>query len=138
MRKRTAQSIEEHKAAVSTEPKGKNKRGDGRGKHPNSRKGDTNLKPFPPGVSGNPGGLPGTDIAALIARRAFEQNEQQVTEGMVAQLRKGNAYAFSVLADRAYGKVKETQQVELTGPGGKALAITIKLVKGDGGGKSKS
>lgn len=111
MRRKTAQSIEEHKAVVSSEPNGKSEHG--RGKHPNSRKGDANLKPFPPGVSGNPGGLPGTDLAALIARRAFESNEREIAQGMVAQLRKGNAYAFSVLADRGYGKLKE--KVEHTG-----------------------
>lgn len=134
MRRRTAQSIEEHKSAVSAEPNGKNKRGNGRGKHPNSRKGDANLKPFPPGVSGNPGGLPGTDLAALIARRAFESNEREIAQGMVAQLRKGNAYAFSVLADRGYGKIKD--RVSLEDPNGKPLSFTVKFVKPKSGDRS--
>lgn len=129
MRRRTAQSIEEHKAAVSGEPTGK-KKGIGRGNNPNSRKGKANLKPpWPKGVSGNPGGLPGTDLAALIARRIFEQCGKEVSEGMAAQVAKGNAYAFNVLADRAYGKIKDTAQVEHTGPDGGPLVVTVKLVK---------
>jgi hypothetical protein len=124
--RRTAQSIEEHKAAVSTERSGK-KPGIGRGKHPNSRKGKANLKPFPKGVSGNPGGLPGTDVAALLARRVIEQSQAKAFKGFADQLAKGNAYAFSVLADRAYGKVKD--RMELTGADGAPLEVTVKLVR---------
>jgi len=51
---------------------------------------------------------------------------------MAQQLGKGNAYAFSVLADRAYGKVKETQRVEHTAADGAPLEITIRIVKPDG------
>jgi hypothetical protein len=90
MKAKTAQFIEEQKSAVSTEGSGK-KRGIGRGKHPNSRKGNANLKPFPKGISGNPGGLPGTDLAAIAARRVFEENPDSITEGMATQLKKGNA-----------------------------------------------
>jgi hypothetical protein len=126
MRGKTAEFIEEQKAAVSTEGSGK-KRGIGRGKHPNSRKGNANLKPFPKGVSGNPGGLPGTDLAAIAARRIFEQNADSIIEGMATQLKKGNAYAFSVLANRAYGKVKD--RVEHTGADGVPLEVTVRLRK---------
>lgn len=129
MRKRTAQSIEEHKAAVSTPGKGKRSRGIGRGRNPNSRKGLSNLKPFPPGVSGNPSGLPGYDVAAAIARRALEQLEREGNAGMLEQLRKGNAYAFSVLADRGYGKVKDKQQIEVTGAEGGPVEFTVRLVR---------
>lgn len=51
--------------------------------------------------------MPGTDIAAVIARRAFEDNPDEILAGFQEQLSKGNAYAFSVLADRGYGKLKE-------------------------------
>ena len=110
---RTAQKIEEAKevkASVSTEPK-KNRKGNGRGMHPNSIK-NMRPKPWPKGVSGNPGGKPGTDLAALAARGFFEAHPEGI-EGL--QVPKGfNAYAFSVLADRGYGKLKEKQEVNLT------------------------
>lgn len=106
MRKKTAQFIEEQKAASPSEPTKKY----ARGKHPNSRKGIENLRPAPPwqkGVSANPGGLPGTDLAAIAARRLFEA----AGEGELPAIPKGfNAYAFSVLADRGYGKLKETHE----------------------------
>lgn len=104
MRKRTAQQIEERKSvnAPIDRPRKPRKR---HRMHPNSLK---NLSaPWSKGKSGNPGGLPGTDLAAAIARRAFEDNPDGVLAGFLEQLEKGNAYAFSVLADRGYGKLKE-------------------------------
>jgi hypothetical protein len=111
---------------VSTEGSGKT-RGVGRGRHPNSRKGNANLKPFPKGVAGNPGGLPGTDVAARIARRIFEGNEAAIYEGMGRALLEGRAYDFSVLADRAYGKIKDKH--ELSSPDGEAIRLLVKVVK---------
>ena len=70
-----------------------------------------NLRPWPKGVSGNPNGRPKEDISAEIARAVFENNPAAIYEGMVRRLKKGDARAFKVLAERAYGKVK--QQVEL-------------------------
>jgi hypothetical protein len=105
--KRTAQSIEENKEKIgagSDKPKAK------RGYNPKSRK---NLKPaWKAGESGNPTGLPGTDLAAVAARRFFERNPEvedfQVPKGF-------NAYAFSVLADRGYGKLTEKKELTITG-----------------------
>jgi len=129
--RRTAQSIEEKKSAVSTEGSEKRK-GVGRGKNPNSRKGAANLRPYPKGVSGNPGGLPGTDLAAVYARRLFERHPEGISDNLARELKGFNAYAFSVLADRGYGKVKGHQRVEHTGADGAPIEITIKLVKADG------
>ena len=91
---RTAETIEEAKAATSLKAKksGKNtkKRADDkRGKHPNSV---NNLKPYVPGVSGNPGGLPGYDVAAALARAAIEGFQQEAYLGFGKQLANGNAY----------------------------------------------
>jgi hypothetical protein len=66
-----------------------------------------NLKPWPKGVSGNPAGRPKNDISVEIARAVFENNSEAIYQGMVRALRKGDARVFKVLADRAYGKVKE-------------------------------
>lgn len=124
MRKRTAQQIEESKSLKAVSPKPPSKRG----QHPNSRK---NLSPWPKGTSGNPGGIPGTDVAAMIARRAFEEDPDGVLDGFKEQLAKGNAYAFSVLADRGYGKMKE--KIEHSGLEGLAdrLAAIRKRKIGD-------
>jgi hypothetical protein len=81
-----------------------------RGKHPNSVK---NLKPFVPGVSGNPGGLPGYDVAAALARAVIEGSLEAAYQGFAEQMAKGNAYAFKEMADRGYGPLK--QKVELSG-----------------------
>lgn len=126
MRKRTAQQIEEHKSVTAPKAKAnkslkavKAKPPSRRGQNPNSRK---NLSPWPKGTSGNPGGLPGTDVAAIIARRAFEEHPEEILVGFQEQLSKGNAYAFSVLADRGYGKLKE--KIEHSGLGSLAEKIT--------------
>ncbi len=72
---------------------------------------------FKPGQSGNPGGKP-KDSAKEIARQAFENNEDAIYNAMTGALLKGNAYAFTQLADRAYGKLKE--KVEHSGSVGLA------------------
>ena len=100
------QTIEENKEKIGA---GSDKKARG-GYNPKSRK---NLKPaWKAGQSGNPSGLPGTDLAAVAARRFFERNPEvedfQVPKGF-------NAYAFSVLADRGYGKLHEKHDVTITG-----------------------
>jgi hypothetical protein len=117
--KRTAQSIEENKEIKAAEtPQGRrNKSGNRRGLHPNTiAAARRNKAPhFPKGVSGNPGGLPGTDLAAVIARRIFEQYGVEIELGMAGQIKKGNAYAFSVAADRGYGKLTDKHEHTVTG-----------------------
>lgn len=120
---RTAQTIETAQERNSTQPTRKKSK---RGQHPNSR---ANLrpKPWPKGVSGNPGGKPGYDVAAKIARKVFELNEAEIYEGMAQEVLDGKPYAFDVLANRGYGKIKEKH--ELTGAGGAPLAVKVILVK---------
>ena len=65
-----------------------------------------NLKPWPKGVSGKPGGRPKGDPSSEIARAVFENNAEAIYRVMARALTKGNARVFAVLADRAYGKVK--------------------------------
>ena len=65
-----------------------------------------------PGQSGNPGGRPKHDLAAEIARAIFENNPQMIYAAYCKMLRKGNAYAFQVLSERAFGKLKESIQHE--------------------------
>jgi hypothetical protein len=106
---KTADFIEETKAADSLKPaKAGEKKKDGRGSHPNSRK---NLKPYPKGVSGNPGGKPQYDVAAELARAVIQEYKLEAFAGLGKQLSKGNAYTFKELAERGYGKLKETKEV---------------------------
>jgi hypothetical protein len=66
-----------------------------------------NLKPWPKGVSGNPKGRPKEDISAELARAIFENNAEAIYRAMAHRLIKGDVRAFKILAERAYGKVKE-------------------------------
>ena len=66
-----------------------------------------NLIPYQPGQSGNPGGKPKRDLAAELARAIFENDGPAIYEAMAKSLRKGNAYAFTQLAERAFGKLTE-------------------------------
>lgn len=72
------------------------------------------LKPFrfQPGQSGNPGGRPKVDLAAEIAKALFEQDAEAIFAAFQKVLRKGSPYAFQVLSDRAFGKLKETHALE--------------------------
>jgi hypothetical protein len=73
-----------------------------------------NLKSWPKGVRGNPGGRPKRDLASEIAQAVFENNPEVIYQGMLCRLKKGNPRAFAVLADRAYGKVKEQVEVDFS------------------------
>jgi hypothetical protein len=64
-------------------------------------------------VSGNPGGVPKHDYAKEIAKAIFENNPEMVYKAFLKALSKGSAYAYQVLADRAYGKLKEHHAVEV-------------------------
>ena len=101
--RKTAQSIEEQKAVKAAPNKRGRKKGSKGHKHPNSMK--NLVAPWPKGASGNPGGLPGTDVAAMICRRAIEANAQEIYKGVSESLIAGNPYALQVFGDRAYGKI---------------------------------
>lgn len=67
-----------------------------------------NLKPWKPGQSGNPGGRPKRDLAAEIARAIFERDPEAIERVFAAELQKGNSRVFTALADRAYGKPRQS------------------------------
>ena len=67
-----------------------------------------------PGKSANPGGVPKHDVAAELARAIFENNPQVIYKAFLKAIARGNAYAFATLADRGYGKLKETIHAEIS------------------------
>ena len=73
-----------------------------------------NLKPWPKGVSGNPKGRPKCDISTELASAVFENNAEAIYRAMARRLIKGDVRAFKLLAERAYGKVKEQGHLELS------------------------
>jgi hypothetical protein len=54
------------------------------------------------------------DLAAGIARALFEQDAAAIFAAFQKVLRKGSPYAFQVLSDRAFGKLKETIHAEIS------------------------
>lgn len=100
--RKTAQTVEESKE-VGGVSHGKDS-ATKKPRHPNSLK---NLIPYVKGQSGNPSGRVKNDIAAEIARAIFENDAEAIYRAFAKGLRSGNAYAFSVLADRGFGKLKE-------------------------------
>ena len=53
-----------------------------------------NLKPWPKGVSGNPGGRPKRDLSSEIAQAVFENNPEAIYRAMTRALCKGDARVF--------------------------------------------
>jgi len=98
---KTAQTIEQHKAeTLSADKPTKYKPG----MHPNSR---ANL--VAPWTSETHPISPGRpkDVAGDISRAAFENNRENIYKAVTEKLLAGDAYAFSVHADRGYGKLKQ-------------------------------
>ena len=71
---------------------------------------------FKPGQSGNPGGRPKIDVAAEIARRAFEKDPEAIAKAMHAKLRRGDAKVFTTCGERGYGKLPTPVSVEQNEP----------------------
>lgn len=101
---RTANSIEGQKSS-EVEPNSLPKKAK-RAQHPNSLK--NLVAPWKPGDVPNPSGKNGNDLAKEIAQAVFSQNGETIYKAMTKALNKGNAYAFTQLAERAFGKLKET------------------------------
>lgn len=73
------------------------------------------------------------DSAAELARKVIENNEEAIYKGLAAKAIGGDAYAFSVLSDRGYGKLK--QGIVHTGDeegGPVRTSLTVEFVKSDG------
>lgn len=112
MHMRTADTIAQQAEAKSEKSPRTSQKVDRRGTHPNSIK---NLRPpWKPGECPNPGGKPKHDIASAFARAVIEGSLDQAFVGFAKQLAKGNAYAFKELAERGYGKLKETHEHGMT------------------------
>jgi hypothetical protein len=135
--RRTAQTIAEQQArdpqtsGERSASKPVNKAGNQRGMHPNSLAA-IREHVFPAGTSGNPGGRT-KDVASALARKIIEDSIEESYEGFRRKLASGDAYAFSVLSDRGFGKLK--QGIIHTGDdeGGPINAnITVRFVKPDG------
>jgi hypothetical protein len=103
---KTAQFIEETKEASGVSVKTPQE-------SPKKKRGNPQnlVAPWPKGVSGNPGGRPKNDLAKEIAAAVFAENKEEIYKRMTKALFKGNAYAFDILAQRAFGKLKETKEV---------------------------
>ncbi len=87
------------------------------GHNPNSRK--NLVAPWKPGDVPNPTGKNGHDLASEVAKAIFSENGEEIYKAMTKALLKGNAYAFTQIAERAYGKLVEKK--ELTGANGGPL-----------------
>ena len=85
------------------------------------KKGETppGAKPFVKGQSGNPGGRPKKlpDLGKLLADILDDEKDginaaKAILMALRAKAAKGDVRAAEVLLDRAYGKAKETLQLE--------------------------
>jgi hypothetical protein len=66
-----------------------------------------------PGQSGNPGGRPKHDLACELAKAIFEENGPELYKAYLKAALRGNGYIFETLANRAFGKLKETVAVDV-------------------------
>lgn len=64
-------------------------------------------------MSGNPGGRPKHDLAAEVAKLVFEGLDHKQAAKVLAKTIQKNPKMFQVLADRAYGRLKQTVEAEI-------------------------
>ena len=81
-------------------------------------------RPFPPGVSGNPGGRP---AEAPEVRALARQHTEEAIRTLVRIMRSGTpdrtrSAAAEAILDRAWGR--SAQAVEASGPGGGPIPVT--------------
>jgi hypothetical protein len=74
------------------------------------------IAPWTPETAPRNGGRPKKDQSQIIAKQVFENNPELIYKAFCKALAKGQAFAFQVLSDRAYGKLVQKQ--ELTGKDG--------------------
>ena len=54
------------------------------------------------------------DLASEIAKAIFENDGPAIYVAFSKMLRKGSPYAFHVLSDRAFGKLREVHQLDVS------------------------
>jgi len=125
---KTANSIEAQAAQKTPSDKAQNslklnRKGNRRGMHSDA----SYIAPWKwkKGFCPNPGGRPKKDRAQEIAREIFEENPEAVYKALAKAVLQGNAYAFGQLADRAYGKIPQKQ--EITGKDGGPVETSIQV-----------
>lgn len=73
------------------------------------------LKPFPKGVSGNPGGMSKKAREQLTVRKWFDEHPDEVLTFIEAGIKfgkDGQAAYWQQIADRLWGKVKDVIEVQ--------------------------
>lgn len=100
---RTAHTIEQQKAANET---GETPRRNSRGRVINPKSLAHLVAPWTSETAPRNGGRP-RDTAADISRKAIEKNAEAIYKAISEKLLSGDAYAYSVHADRGFGKLKQ-------------------------------
>lgn len=76
-------------------------------------------RPFPPGVSGNPGGRPSIKPLTDALKKALAEpdektrrtNLEEITRSLIAQAKRGKVDAIGMILDRLEGKVLSEHKV---------------------------
>ena len=119
---RTARSIEElgeKKTAKSNGKEGESLRANNQPATQKHKRGDASYTAriaswkWQPGHSGNPSGRPKHDLAQEIAAAILAENGPQLYAAYLRAALKGNGYIFETLANRAFGKLKESVAIDV-------------------------